>query len=132
MAEINFYIQYFINAEGKEWADLPEEFTESLLKECSDNMMLKFNETKFEPSLVDLSEVDTWSEIPKVFKDQGFDAFASIYVVFDVDDELIEDLALDNESEEYVEDIDEILGKGVYQVESQMPITRPRSLQILL
>jgi peptidyl-prolyl cis-trans isomerase B (cyclophilin B) len=27
---------------------------------------------------------------------------------------------------------DEILGKGVYQVESQMPITRPTSLQILL
>lgn len=132
MAEINFYIQYFIRADGKEWADLPEEFTDSLLKECSAQIMLNFNGTKFEPSLVDLSEVDTWSEIPKVFKDQGFDAFASIYVVFDVDDELIEDLALDNESEEYVEDIDEILGKGIYQAESQMPITRPTSLQILL
>lgn len=132
MAEVNFYIQYFIKAEGKEWADLTEEFTESLLKECSDKIMLNFNDSKFEPSLVDLSEVDTWSEIPKVFKDQGFDAFASVYIVFDVDDELIEDLALDSDSEEYVEDIDEILGKDVYQVESQMPITRPTSLQILL
>jgi hypothetical protein len=73
MAEVNFYIQYFVNADGKEWADLSEEFTESLLKECSDNMTLNFNDTKFEPSLVDLSEIDTWSEIPKVFKDQGFD-----------------------------------------------------------
>ena len=132
MAEINFYIQYFIKTDGKEWADLTEEFTGSLLKECSTKITLNFNDSKFEPSLVDLSEVDTWSEIPKVFKDQGFDAFASIYIVFDVDDELIEDLALDNESEEYVEDIDEILGKDVYQVESQIPITRPTSLQILL
>ena len=132
MAEINFYIQYFIKADGKEWADLTEEFTGSLLKECSTKITLNFNDSKFEPSLVDLSEVDTWSEIPKVFKDQGFDAFASIYIVFDVDDELIEDLALDNESEEYVEDIDEILGKDVYQVESQIPITRPTALQILL
>jgi len=132
MAEINFYIQYFIKTDGKEWADLTEEFTGSLLKECSAKITLNFNDSRFEPSLVDLSEVDTWSEIPKVFKDQGFDAFASIYIVFDVDDELIEDLALDNESEEYVEDIDEILGKDVYQVESQIPITRPTSLQILL
>lgn len=132
MAEINFYIQYSIRAEGKEWADLSEEFTESLLKECSDKITLNFKNSKFEPSLVDLSEVDTWSKIPKKFKDQGFDAFASIYLVSDVDDELIENLALDNESEEYVEDIDEILGKGIYQVRSQMPIERPTSLQILL
>lgn len=132
MAEINFYIQYFIRAEGKEWADLSEEFTESLLKECSDKITLNFKNSKFEPSLVDLSEVDTWSKIPKEFKDQGFDAFASIYLVSDVDDELIENLALDNESEEYVEDIDEILGKGIYQVRFQMPIERPTSLQILL
>jgi hypothetical protein len=132
MAEINFYIQYFIKAQGREWADLPEEFTESLLQECSANLKLVFNDSKFEPSLVDLSEVDTWSKIPKEFKKQGFDAFASIYVVFDVEDELLEDLALDNESEEYEEDIGDILGKNVYQVEAQLPISRPTSLQILL
>jgi hypothetical protein len=132
MAEINFYIQYFIKAQGREWADLPEEFTESLLQECSANLKLVFNDSKFKPSLVDLSEVDTWSKIPKEFKKQGFDAFASIYVVFDVEDELLEDLALDNESEEYEEDIGEILGKNVYQVEAQLPISRPTSLQILL
>ncbi len=132
MAEINFYIQYFIKAQGREWADLPEEFTESLLQECSANLKLVFNDSKFKPSLVDLSEVDTWSKIPKEFKKQGFDAFASIYVVFDVEDDLLEDLALDNESEEYEEDIGEILGKNVYQVEAQLPISRPTSLQILL
>jgi len=132
MAEINFYIQYFIQVEGKEWADLPDEFTESVLKECSTNLKLRFKDSQFSPSLVDLSEVDTWSEIPMEFRSQGFDAFASIYVVFNVDDELIEDLDLDNELEEYVADIDEILGKGVYHVESKLPVTRPTSLQLLL
>ena len=132
MAEINFYLQYFIKADGKEWADLSEEFTDSLLNECSSKLRLKFDGSVFEPSLVDLSEVDTWSAVPDVFKNQGFDAFASIYVVFDINDELIEDLALDSESQEYTDDIDEILGKGVYQFEAQMPITRPSSLQILL
>jgi len=30
------------------------------------------------------------------------------------------------------EDIDEILGKGVYDADPQLPITRPTALQILL
>jgi len=132
MAEISFNIQYFIKVDGKEWADLSEEFTESLLKQCSAKIMLNFNEIKIEPSHVELSEVDTWSEIPKLYKDCGFDAFASIYIVFDINDELIEDFTLDYESEEYVEDIDEILGKGVYDADPQLPITRPTALQILL
>ncbi len=132
MAEINFYVQYFIKAEGKEWADLPEELIESLLRECSNNLKLNLDDSIFEPSLVDISEVDTWSKIPKEFKKQGFDAFASVYVVFNVEDELMEDFALDDESEEYEEDIDEILGKDVYRVEAQLPISRPTSVQILL
>jgi len=132
MAEINFYIKYFIKAEGKEWSEFPEELTESWLQECSVKLKLDFNGSCYEPNLVDLSEINTWSEVPEVFSVQGFDAFASIYVVFDVDDELIGDLALDSESDEYADDIDEILGKGVYQFEAQMPITRPSAIQIIV
>jgi hypothetical protein len=52
--------------------------------------------------------------------------------ISDGDEELEEDLALEEESEEFSEDIDSVFGEGVYQDISQIPITRPNSLQVLV
>jgi len=132
MAEVSFHIHYFLKADGRGESELGAEFLQEITQKCGEAIELRFSDVSFEPSLVDLVMVDTWSEIPPVFRAQGFDAFCGIYISFDVDDELVEGLGLDGELEEYVDDIDLILGSGIYNVKSPLPITRPVSLQIFV
>ena len=43
-----------------------------------------------------------------------------------------EELGIEGDDGEFEEDVDEVLGEGVFILASQLPVTRPTSLQVLI
>jgi hypothetical protein len=130
MAEISFHVNYYFVLDGEDESGGGEEFSPTLVQKFEDGVSLSFGDSSFEADYVDVVEVDTWSDIPEEFQAQGCDAVADLYVTFTVDDDLVDNLELDSEADEYTEDVDVVLGKGVYRVEGELPISRPYAIQV--
>ena len=131
MAQVSFEIQYFFDAKGLDWADLPEEALNEIIENCRNGIVLNFD-SPLKPVDVEINGVDNYSELPAEAKEAGCDSFAEVHLVFDVDDSILEDLEIDtlDESESYSGDIDSLFGSGVFEVTSGLMIGKPEQVWV--
>ena len=131
MAQISFEIKYFFDAKGLDWADIPEEDLNEISENCRNGIVLNFD-SPLKPQEVEVNGVDKYSEIPSEAKDAGYDSFAEVQLVFDVDDSILEELEIEtlDESESYSGDVDSLFGASVFEITSGLMIGKPEQVWV--
>jgi len=131
MAQVSFEVKYYFDAKGLDWADIPDDNLNEIIENCRSGIILNFD-SPLKPADVEINGVDNYSEIPSEAKDAGYDSFAEVQLIFDVDDSILEELEIEilEESESYSGDIDSLFGSGVFEVASGLIIGKPEQVWV--
>ena len=131
MAQVSFEIKYYFDANGLDWADIPNEELDKILENCRSGIRLNLN-APYHPTDVEINGLDNYSNIPKEVRDLGCDSFAEIQLAFDIDDEILAEFGVDilDESESYESDIDSLFGSGALGVSEGLIIGVPEQVWI--
>ena len=131
MAQVGFLIKYYFNSNGLNWDEIPEEDLKTIVENCRKGIYLNIK-TPIYPEEPEIQNVDNYSDIPAKAKALGFDSFAEVYLTFDVENFILEDLGVEilDESASYVGDVDSVFGTGVFQVLENILIDQPEQIWV--
>lgn len=131
MAQVGFLIKYYFNSNGLDWDEIPVEDLKTIVENCQKGIHLNIDMPIY-PEEPEIQNVDNYSDVPTKAKALGFDSFAEVYLTFDVEDSLLEDLGVEilDESASYVGNVDSVFGAGVFQVLENILIDQPEEIWI--
>ncbi len=131
MAQVSFEIKYYFDANGLEWADIPESVLTNIIDDCKNNIWLNLEE-QIKPDVVDINNIDNYSELPAKALEAGCDCYAEVLLIFDVDENILEELGIEilEESESYSGDVDSLFGEGVFGLTKEILIDYPEQIWV--
>ncbi len=131
MAQVSFEIKYYFDANGLEWADIPESELTNIIDDCKNNIWLNLEE-QIKPDVVDINNIDNYSELPAKALEAGCDCYAEVLLIFDVDENILEELGIEilEESESYSGDVDSLFGEGVFGLTKEILIDYPEQIWV--
>ncbi len=131
MAQVSFEIKYYFDANGLEWEDISENELTNIMRDCENSIWLNFKE-KIKPDIVEINNIDNYTELPAKALEAGCDCFAEILLTFDVDDAILEELGVEilDESESYSGDLDSLFGEGVFGHTKEILIDYPEQIWV--